>query len=98
MNPLRFAPDAPEADLRRAIVLAGRIAYERGLLVSNDGNLSVRLLKRRGPSLAGPLTLALAPVLGARQRDRARGVLRGLEGTECTASERRVLSTAASAA
>lgn len=43
MNPLRFPPDAPEPELRRAIVLAGRIAYERGLLVSNDGNLSVRM-------------------------------------------------------
>ena len=43
MNPLRSSPDTPEPELRQAIVLAGRIAYERGLLVSNDGNLSARM-------------------------------------------------------
>jgi len=34
--------------------------------------LAVRVLKRRGPALAEPLTLALSPVLGARQRERSR--------------------------
>ena len=34
--------------------------------------LAVRLQKRRGPLLAEPLCLALPPVLGPRQRDRAR--------------------------
>ncbi len=36
--------------------------------------LAVRLLKRRGPLLAEPLRLALPPVLGPRQRERARPV------------------------
>lgn len=41
---LRLSPlTAPERMLRLAIVEAGRIAYERGLLSANDGNLSVRL-------------------------------------------------------
>ena len=43
MTLLRFKPDATEDELRCAIVEAGRIAYERHLLTSNDGNLSVRL-------------------------------------------------------
>ena len=38
-----------------------------------DG-LAVELIKRRGPRLAQALYLALPPVLGARQRDRARGM------------------------
>lgn len=33
----------PEESLRLAIVETGRIAYERGLLTSNDGNISYRL-------------------------------------------------------
>jgi L-fuculose-phosphate aldolase len=47
MNLLRFEKDATETELRRAIVECGRIAYERGLLMSNDGNLSVRLDEAR---------------------------------------------------
>jgi L-fuculose-phosphate aldolase len=47
MNLLRFNPSTSETDLRRAIVECGRLAYERGLLMSNDGNLSVRLDERR---------------------------------------------------
>ncbi|MDW8327533.1 MAG: class II aldolase/adducin family protein [Anaerolineales bacterium] len=47
MNELRFSKDASELDLRRAIVACGRLAYERGLLMSNDGNISVRLDERR---------------------------------------------------
>jgi L-fuculose-phosphate aldolase len=43
MNVLRFAPNATEKELRLAVVEAGRIAYERGLLASNDGNLSARM-------------------------------------------------------
>jgi len=43
MNRLRFSPLATERDLRLAIVECGRIAYERHLLSSNDGNISVRL-------------------------------------------------------
>ncbi len=43
MNLLRFTPDADEAVLRAAIVETGRIAYERGLLSSSDGNISVRM-------------------------------------------------------
>ncbi len=42
MNLLRFDANTDEAQLREAIVAAGRIAYERGLLVANDGNISVR--------------------------------------------------------
>ncbi len=40
---LRFSPAASEADLRAAIVETGRILYQNGLMVSNDGNISVRL-------------------------------------------------------
>lgn len=43
MNRLRFTPIATERDLRLAIVEAGRIAYERGLMTANDGNISARL-------------------------------------------------------
>lgn len=42
-NMMRFEADAREDELRQAIVEAGRIAYERGLLAANDGNLSVRM-------------------------------------------------------
>jgi L-fuculose-phosphate aldolase len=47
MNEIRFTPQASETELRRAIVECGRLAYERGLLTSNDGNLSVRLDENR---------------------------------------------------
>ena len=47
MNHLRFNASATEAELRCAIVECGRIAYERGLLMSNDGNISVRLDEQR---------------------------------------------------
>ncbi len=43
MNCLRFGTDATEAELRQAIVETGRIASAEGLLVANDGNISVRL-------------------------------------------------------
>ncbi len=42
-NLLRFAAQTVELDLRRAIVECGRICYERSLMTSNDGNISVRL-------------------------------------------------------
>ena len=38
---LKYSPDANESLLRDAIVECGRIAYERRLLMSNDGNISV---------------------------------------------------------
>jgi L-fuculose-phosphate aldolase len=40
---LRFGRDASETTLRAAVVEAGRVLYERELLMSSDGNLSVRL-------------------------------------------------------
>jgi L-fuculose-phosphate aldolase len=43
MNHLNFAPDATEPHLRQAVLECGQICYERGLMVSNDGNISVRL-------------------------------------------------------
>ena len=43
MNRLRFTSIATERDVRLAVVEAGRIAYERGLLTSNNGNISARL-------------------------------------------------------
>jgi L-fuculose-phosphate aldolase len=39
---LRFDARATESDLRQALVECGRICYDRKLLTSNDGNLSVR--------------------------------------------------------
>jgi L-fuculose-phosphate aldolase len=42
-NLLRFGPDTSELDLRRAVVECGRLCYERFLMTSNDGNISVRL-------------------------------------------------------
>jgi L-fuculose-phosphate aldolase len=44
---LRFFKDMTENDLRQAIIESGRICYERHLLTSNDGNISVRLDKGR---------------------------------------------------
>ncbi len=43
MISLSFTPDTPESHLRDAILECGRICYERGLVTSNDGNISVRL-------------------------------------------------------
>ena len=40
---LNFSSSATETDLRSAIVECGRIAYERHLMTSNDGNISVRM-------------------------------------------------------
>jgi L-fuculose-phosphate aldolase len=42
-NVLHFSPQASEAELRSAIVETGKIAYGSGLMISNDGNISVRL-------------------------------------------------------
>ncbi|HEY3345396.1 MAG TPA: class II aldolase/adducin family protein [Anaerolineaceae bacterium] len=42
-NRLRFSAQAGEADLRAAMVETGQIAYQSGLMISNDGNISVRL-------------------------------------------------------
>jgi L-fuculose-phosphate aldolase len=42
-NLLRFSPASTEADLRVAIVETGRLAYQSGLMISNDGNISARL-------------------------------------------------------
>lgn len=43
MNHLRLSSFATERDLRLAIVEAGRICYANGLMLSNNGNISVRL-------------------------------------------------------
>ena len=40
---LHFSSNAPESELREAIVACGKIAYERRLVTSNDGNISVRI-------------------------------------------------------
>ncbi|MBK9600627.1 MAG: class II aldolase/adducin family protein [Anaerolineales bacterium] len=40
---LNFSSTAGEADLRLAIIECGRIAYERHLVTSNDGNISARM-------------------------------------------------------
>ncbi len=62
--------------------------------------LALRVLKRRGPALAQPLHLALPPVLGSRQRDRARvaGPTRGLPSVGASAGASAVASPAVSAA
>ena len=44
---LHFDDTATEAELRRALVECGRICYDRRLMTSNDGNLSVRLGEER---------------------------------------------------
>jgi L-fuculose-phosphate aldolase len=43
MNRLRYTNIATERDLRVAVVEAGRLCYNQGLMVSNDGNISARL-------------------------------------------------------
>jgi len=40
---LNFSSSAAENELRQAIIECGRIAYERHLMTSNDGNISVRM-------------------------------------------------------
>jgi L-fuculose-phosphate aldolase len=40
---LRFTPRSNEESLRAAILETGRIAYQSGLMISNDGNISARL-------------------------------------------------------
>jgi len=40
---LNFSVTATEMDLRSAIIECGRVAYERHLMTSNDGNISVRM-------------------------------------------------------
>ncbi len=47
MNCLAFSPAASESDLRLAILECGRICYERRLMTSNDGNISIRLNPER---------------------------------------------------
>ena len=43
MNRLRYTNISTERDLRVAIVETGRICYNQGWMVSNDGNISARL-------------------------------------------------------
>jgi L-fuculose-phosphate aldolase len=43
MNRLRYTSISTERDLRVAIVETGRICYNQGWMVSNDGNISARL-------------------------------------------------------
>lgn len=43
MTSLIFTPNAPESQLRQAILECGQICYDRGLMTSNDGNISIRL-------------------------------------------------------
>jgi L-fuculose-phosphate aldolase len=43
MNSLSFSPLATERDLRLALIEAGKLCYQQGLLLSNNGNLSARL-------------------------------------------------------
>jgi len=47
MTNLSFTPNTPESQLRNAILECGRICYERGLMTSNDGNISIRLDSNR---------------------------------------------------
>ncbi len=42
-NLLRFTPNADEAALRAAVIETDRIAYQSGLMISNDGNISARM-------------------------------------------------------
>lgn len=43
MNRLHFNSFATERDLRQAILETGRLCYESGLMLSNNGNISARL-------------------------------------------------------
>ncbi|MBK8420011.1 class II aldolase/adducin family protein [Candidatus Villigracilis saccharophilus] len=40
---LNFSASATETELRSAVIECGQIAYERHLMTSNDGNISVRM-------------------------------------------------------
>jgi L-fuculose-phosphate aldolase len=42
-NVLCTSPTSTEAELRAAIIETGRLAYQSGLMISNDGNISARL-------------------------------------------------------
>ncbi len=42
-NILNFSANTSESDLRLAIIACGEICYSRHLLMSNDGNISIRL-------------------------------------------------------
>ncbi|HSM25360.1 MAG TPA: class II aldolase/adducin family protein [Anaerolineaceae bacterium] len=42
-NILKFNSTTNELQLREAIILVGRILYQSGLMVSNDGNISVKM-------------------------------------------------------
>ena len=44
---LRFSLSMPEHELRETILECGRICYERRLVTSNDGNISLRIDDRR---------------------------------------------------
>lgn len=46
-NSLYFTEIATERDLRQAIVEAGQICYEQGLMPSNNGNISARMGENR---------------------------------------------------
>ena len=46
-NILNFSTHTSESDLRLAIIACGEICYSRHLLMSNDGNISVRLAGER---------------------------------------------------
>jgi L-fuculose-phosphate aldolase len=43
MSSLNLSPSASEHELRRAILECGQICYQRGLMTSNDGNISIRI-------------------------------------------------------
>ena len=43
MTSLIFTPNTPESQLRNAILECGQICYQRGLMTSNDGNISIRV-------------------------------------------------------
>jgi len=43
MSYLNFSPSASEHEQRLAILECGQICYQRGLMTSNDGNISIRL-------------------------------------------------------
>ncbi len=40
---LNFDQDADETSLREAIIEVGKLLYQQGLMISNDGNISVRM-------------------------------------------------------
>jgi L-fuculose-phosphate aldolase len=73
---LHFSARASEAELRDCLVHCGRICYERNLMTSNDGNLSVRL---------DPARLLITPAGISKGRMRADDLLLiGLDGQVLT--------------